>query len=32
MRKKKNYKREIEPDIKHENLQVARFINYLMQD
>jgi len=32
MRKKRNYKREIEPDIKHENLQVARFINYLMKD
>ena len=32
MRKKRNYKRDIEPDIKHENLQVARFINYLMKD
>jgi small subunit ribosomal protein S7 len=32
MRKKRNYKREIEPDIKHENLQIARFINYLMKD
>jgi small subunit ribosomal protein S7 len=32
MRKKRNYKREIEPDIKHENLQVARFINYLIKD
>ncbi len=32
MRKKRNYKRNIEPDIKHENLQIARFINYLMQD
>ena len=32
MRKKRNYKRDIEPDIKHENLQIARFINYLMKD
>jgi small subunit ribosomal protein S7 len=32
MRKKKNYKRAIEPDIKHENVQIARFINYLMKD
>jgi small subunit ribosomal protein S7 len=32
MRKKRNYKREIEPDIKHENLQIARFINYLMKN
>ncbi len=32
MRKKKNYKRSIEPDIKHENVQIARFINYLMKD
>ncbi|HPW34220.1 MAG TPA: 30S ribosomal protein S7 [Candidatus Paceibacterota bacterium] len=32
MRKKRNYKRDIEPDIKYENLKVARFINYLMED
>lgn len=32
MRKKRNYKRVIEPDIKHENVQIARFINYLMKD
>lgn len=32
MRKKRNYKREIEPDIKYNNIAVARFINYLMKD
>lgn len=32
MRKKKNYKREILPDIRYENIAIARFINYLMQD
>ena len=32
MRKKRNYKRDIEPDIKHNSLTVARFINYLMKD
>jgi len=32
MRKKRNYKREIEPDIKFENVKIARFINHLMKD
>jgi len=32
MRKKKNYKREILPDIRYENIAIARFINYLMHD
>lgn len=32
MRKKRNYKRDILPDIKYENLAIARFINYLMRD
>ncbi len=32
MRKKRNYKRDILPDIRYENLAIARFINYLMQD
>jgi small subunit ribosomal protein S7 len=32
MRKKRNYKRTIEPDIKYDNVKIARFINYLMKD
>ncbi|MEK9170165.1 MAG: 30S ribosomal protein S7 [Patescibacteria group bacterium] len=32
MRKKRNYKREYRPDIKHGSITVARFINYLMED
>ncbi len=32
MRKKRNYKRDILPDIRYENLAIARFINYLMHD
>ena len=32
MRRKRNYKREIVPDIKYDNVAVARFINYLMED
>ena len=32
MRKKRNYKRDIDPDIIHQSVAVARFINYVMQD
>jgi small subunit ribosomal protein S7 len=32
MRKKRNYKKDIEPDIKFDNVAVARFVNYIMQD
>jgi len=32
MRKKHNYKRTHEPDMKHGSVTVARFINYLMED
>lgn len=32
MRRKRNYKREHEPDIKHQSLAVSRFVNYLMYD
>jgi small subunit ribosomal protein S7 len=32
MRKKRNYKRDHEPDIKHENVAIGRFINAIMKD
>ncbi len=32
MRRKRNYKRDILPDIRYENVALARFINYLMHD
>jgi|SRR3989344_2930554 len=32
MRKKRNYKREHHPDMKHGNVAVGRFINYIMED
>lgn len=32
MRKKRNYKREVLPDIRYETITVARFINFIMQD
>lgn len=32
MRKKRNYKREHEPDLKYNNIVVGRFINVLMHD
>lgn len=32
MRRKKNYKREYEPDIAHQSIAISRFINYLMYD
>lgn len=32
MRRNKSKKRIVEPDIKHENIVAARFINYLMRD
>lgn len=32
MRKKRNYKRYYQPDIKYGNIAVGRFINLLMQD
>jgi small subunit ribosomal protein S7 len=32
MRKKRNYRRDITPDIQYNNIAIARFINYLMQD
>lgn len=32
MRRKRNYKRDITPDIRHENIAIARFINYVMRD
>lgn len=31
MRKKRKYKKEHEPDIRHDNIAVSRFINYLME-
>ena len=31
MRRKRKYKREINPDPKYSNVQVAKFINYLMK-
>lgn len=32
MRKKRNYKRDREPDLKHNSVAVSRFINYIMHD
>lgn len=32
MRRKRNYKRDIEPDPKFQNVLVAKFINHLMMD
>lgn len=32
MRKKRNYKREHEPDLKYNNIVIGRFINALMHD
>jgi len=32
MRKKRNYKRNIQPDVKYDNVKIARFINYLMKN
>jgi small subunit ribosomal protein S7 len=32
MRKKRNYKRDREPDIKYQSIAIARFINALMHD
>ncbi len=32
MRKKRNYKRERQPDLKYGSVAVGRFINYLMED
>jgi small subunit ribosomal protein S7 len=32
MRRKRNYKRDIQPDLKYGSIALARFINYLMQD
>lgn len=32
MRRKRNYKREYKPDIVHERIDLARFINYIMKD
>jgi small subunit ribosomal protein S7 len=32
MRRKKNYKREHEPDIAYQNIAISRFVNYLMYD
>lgn len=32
MRRKRSYKRRHEPDLRHGNVAVARFINYLMRD
>lgn len=32
MRKKRSYKREFQPDFKHGNIAIGRFINYLMHD
>jgi small subunit ribosomal protein S7 len=32
MRKKRNYKRDHEPDMKYQSIAVARFINTLMHD
>ena len=30
MRRKRNYKRERQPDLKYDNIIIGRFINYLM--
>ena len=32
MRRKRNYKREYEPDNNHQSVAISRFINYLMYD
>lgn len=32
MRRKRNYKREHEPDVAHQSVAVSRFVNYLMYD
>ncbi len=32
MRKKKNYKREFNPDVKYESVALTRFTNYIMED
>ncbi len=32
MRRKRNYKRVREPDFRHQNVAVGRFINYIMYD
>ena len=32
MRKKKNYKREFNPDVKYDSVALTRFINYIMED
>lgn len=32
MRKKRNYTREHKPDLKHSNVALGRFINYIMED
>lgn len=32
MRKKRNYKRDIDSDIKYDSVAVARFVNYIMED
>lgn len=32
MRKKKDYKREFNPDVKYDSVALTRFINYIMKD
>lgn len=32
MRKKRKYKKEHQPDVKHNKIVIGRFINYLMKD
>ena len=32
MRKKRNYKRDFDPDLQYGSVVVARFVNYLMRD
>ncbi len=32
MRKKKNYKREFNPDVKYDSVALTRFTNYIMED
>lgn len=32
MRRKRNYKRDFEPDLKYGSVVITRFINYLMRD
>ena len=32
MRKKRNYTKDIESDIKYDNVAIARFVNYIMKD